>query len=268
MDKNQHKTPINPVLKTKNLSVGYSPNATQKEIVSGITISFQKGELIGLVGINGSGKSTLLRSLSGLQKPLHGTIFLEGKKLESISAEKRSQLISVVLTGQPISKNLSVAELVALGRQPYTNWLGNLNKNDIKSINNALTATEMQALKNEKCHRLSDGQLQRALIARALAQETSLIILDEPTTHLDLHHKASVLKLLQHICTTTGTTILFSSHDIELILPLCDKMLVLQEKKCIMDTPEKLVENGTFSGLFPKEIIGFDPKTVRFYLKK
>ncbi len=268
MVEKQHKTAENPVLMTENLAVGYSLKAEKKTIVSEVNIEFHKGELIGMVGINGSGKSTLLRSLSGLQEPLIGTVFLEGEKLNQISAERRAQQLSVVLTGQQISKNLSVVELVALGRQPYTNWLGNLNKTDIKSINNALAATELQGLKHQKCHTLSDGQLQRALIARALAQDTSLIILDEPTTHLDLHHKASVLILLREISKNTGTTILFSTHDIELIIPICDKMLVLHEGKCTMDAPQKLVENGIFSRLFPDKIIGFDPETSRFYLKK
>ncbi|HEA30641.1 MAG TPA: ABC transporter ATP-binding protein [Leeuwenhoekiella sp.] len=265
---NQHTHDSNPVLRTENLAVGYTLKAKKKVVVSGITMEFKKGELLGLVGINGSGKSTLLRSLSGLQEPLNGRVFLEGETLDQISAERRSQQLSVVLTGQHISKNLSVVELVALGRQPYTNWLGSMSKTDIRSINNALAATELQGLKNEKCHTLSDGQLQRALIARALAQDTNLIILDEPTTHLDLHHKASVLMLLRQICKKTGTTILFSTHDIELIIPLCDKMLVLHDGKCTMDAPQKLVKNGTFSRLFPEKIIGFDPETSRFYLKK
>ncbi|MGB3776469.1 MAG: ABC transporter ATP-binding protein [Leeuwenhoekiella sp.] len=254
----------NSVLRTENLTVGYS----NKTVVSEININCGKGNLLGLVGVNGSGKSTFLRSITGLQKPLGGTVFLKEKKLEDFTADERSQELSVVLTGQQISKNLSVAELVALGRQPYTNWLGSLSKSDIRSINAALSATALQTLKNEKCHRLSDGQLQRALIARALAQDTGLIILDEPTTHLDLHHKASILMLLKNISRTTATTIIFSSHDIELIIPLCDEMLVLHQGKCVMNTPKKLIEDDVFSEIFPKEIIGFDPQTSRFYLKK
>tara|TARA_R110002020_G_scaffold154714_2_gene335010 strand:- start:174082 stop:174897 length:816 start_codon:yes stop_codon:yes gene_type:complete len=257
------------VLKTENLVIGYSAKAKEKVIAETINIDLQAGNLVGLIGVNGSGKSTLIRTLSGLQEKLGGSIFLGNeKKLEQISAEDRSRIISVVLTGQAISKNLSVFELVALGRQPYTNWLGKLSHTDFQIIEDALAATELQELKYEKCHTLSDGQLQRALIARALAQDTDLIILDEPTTHLDLHHKASVLSLLKNICKQTSKTILFSTHDIELVLPLCDQLIVMQDKKVVINTPKKLIEDDVFSHLFPENTIGFDKKTQRFFLKK
>lgn len=256
------------LLKTEKLAVGYQSPSEVKTIISQVDLNLNEGELIGLVGINGSGKSTLLRSLAGLQKPLQGRLYLHDTLFGNIPAEKRAQLLSVVLTGQYISKNLSVLELIALGRQPYTNWLGKLSKKDKEKIDFAIQATALEDLVYNKCHSLSDGQLQRALVARAVAQDTSLIILDEPTTHLDLHHKASVLNLLQEICKKTGRTILFSTHDIELIIPLCDKMIVLKDQKSIIEKPKILIEREVFSSLFPSKIIGFDRNTERFYLKK
>ncbi len=255
------------VLKTDNLSIGYSLKKSQKIIAENIGLNLIEGSFIGLVGINGSGKSTLLRSLTGLQEVLRGSIYLEGENIKKLSSEILSKKISVVLTGQAISKNLSVSELVALGRQPYTNWLGKLREEDIEIVKNSLKATELYELKNEKCHTLSDGQLQRVLIARALAQDTEIIILDEPTTHLDLHHKASILTLLKEICKTTQKTILFSTHDIELVLPLCDQIIVMHKRQALMDTPENLISDGTFEAIFPEDIIGFDAPSKRFFLK-
>ncbi len=260
---NQHKT----ILKTENLCIGYPGQKSQTLVAETINLNLQKGALIGLVGINGSGKSTLLRSLSGLQAPLSGKILLNAEELQTIPPEKLSQQLSVVLTGQVISKNLSVEELVALGRQPYTNWLGNLGDHDRDLIRKALSLTQLDELKTRKCHTLSDGQLQRVLIARALAQETQIILLDEPTTHLDLHHKASVLSLLKKITKETDSCILFSTHDIELVLPLCDKMIVMHDKTARIESPENLIETGIFSRMFPEERVGFDAGTGRFYLK-
>lgn len=257
-----------PVLSTQSLSVGYVTKTTSISVVNHIDLHIQKGELISLVGINGSGKSTLIRTLAGLQPPLGGTILFKGKELHTINPQELATQIGVVLTGKTISKNLTVAELVALGRQPYTNWIGKLSKKDKNFCIDALEATEMLALKNEKCYALSDGQLQRALIARALAQNTELIILDEPTTHLDLHHKASILALLKKICKNTGKTILFSTHDIELVLPLCDTIIALHKNKAVANTPQHLINEGLFGRLFPDEIIGFDKVTQRFFIKK
>lgn len=261
------KSSAKTVLKTENLSIGYSSKKSQKIIAENIALNIIEGIFIGLVGINGSGKSTLLRSLTGLQELLSGSIYLEDENIKMLSSEILSKKISVVLTGQAISKNLSVSELVALGRQPYTNWLGKFTQEDIEIVINALKATELYELKNEKCHTLSDGQLQRVLIARALAQDTDIIILDEPTTHLDLHHKASILTLLKEICKTTKKTILFSTHDIELVLPLCDQIIVMHKKQALMDTPGNLISKGIFETLFPEDIIGFDALSKRFFLK-
>ncbi len=257
----------NSILQTKNLSIGYTSAKENKLIASGINLNLKKGKLIGLVGINGSGKSTLLRTLSGLQKMISGDVMLSQKSIASIQPEQLAQQLSVVLTSQPISKNLTVAELVTLGRQPYTNWIGAISKIDKEKIIQSLQDTEILDIKDKKCHELSDGQLQRVLIARALAQDTDLILLDEPMTHLDLHHKASLLKLLSSIAHTQGKTVLFSTHDIEYALNLCDTLVVMKDGKAISNTPQELITNGVFDTLFPSHNVGFNREKRIFFLK-
>lgn len=176
----------NIILEARNLFVGYSNKKNNSVIAEDVNFSIEKGELVGLVGANGIGKSTLLRTLTGMQNHLNGEIFLKGKNLNKYSSFQLATQLSVVLTEAPASKNLSVLEMISLGRQPYTNWIGTLSEEDKKAINFALEATETTALAQRRCFELSDGQMQRVAIARALAQDTPIIILDEPTTHLEI----------------------------------------------------------------------------------
>lgn len=256
------------ILQTKNLSIGYSSKKVHTVVASNIHIELHQGELIGLVGANGIGKSTLLRTLTNVQKPLNGDIYINSKSIDSYQPIELAKQMSLVLTEQIASKNLSVFELIALGRQPYTNWVGNLSQGDIAVVNRAIEQTNLDDLKHKKCFELSDGQLQKVMIARALAQDTDLIILDEPTTHLDMYHKAYILKLLQNLAKETGKTILFSSHEIDLAIQLCDTMIVMSENDVVHDQPCHLICNGTFNNLFPKDLIAFDDKTGSFRVKK
>ena len=176
--------------------------------------------------------------------------------------------LSLVLTEPIASKNLSVFELVALGRQPYTNWVGNLTEEDLAVVENAIIQTNIVSLKDKKCYELSDGQLQKVMIARALAQDTDLIILDEPTTHLDMYHKAYILKLLQKLAKDTQKTILFSSHEIDLAIQLCDEMIVMTSDAVVMDEPCNLITKGVFKHLFPEDLIAFDTMTGSFKVRK
>ncbi|MFV9550338.1 ABC transporter ATP-binding protein [Algibacter sp. PT7-4] len=256
------------IIKTNNLSIGYTSKKTKTYIASNINIELKKGELVGLIGANGIGKSTLLRTLTHVQKPLSGTIKINNKNILEYNPIDLAKVLSLVLTEQVASKNLSVFELVALGRQPYTNWLGNLYKQDVNAVNLALEQTNITKLKNKKCFELSDGQLQKVMIARALAQDTSLIILDEPTTHLDMYHKAYILKLLKKLAKETNKTILFSSHEIDLAIQLCDNLIVMTNNKVVSNTPINLIKNGIFETLFPKDLIAFDKSIGSFRVKK
>jgi iron complex transport system ATP-binding protein len=170
---------------TSNLSIGYQTKKGKNSIASTINLNLKTGKLIALVGANGIGKSTLLRTLTGIQKPLSGTIYLNEKDITKYNEKELAQNLSVVLTEKLPPSNLTVFEIVATGRQPYTNWIGKLSNEDLEKINQAIQLTQIEHLAEKKHHEISDGQLQKVLIARALAQDTDLIILDEPTTHLD-----------------------------------------------------------------------------------
>lgn len=256
------------ILEAKNLAVGYGAGKTKVSVAEEINFALRKGELVGLVGANGIGKSTLLRTLMGMQPPLAGKIRLQGKDLQAYSAFQLATLASVVLTEPPATKNLSVKELVSLGRQPYTNWIGKLSKTDRNIVETALQTTETLSLANRKCFELSDGQMQKVAIARALAQNTPVMFLDEPTTHLDLYHRAYVLKLLKDLSQNTGKTILFSTHEIDLAIQLADKIIIMTREQTFFDDPCSLIEAGRFNSLFPSETIGFDSQTGRFTIRK
>ena len=163
---------------------------------------------------------------------------------------------------------MTVQELITLGRQPYTNWLGNLSHDDVLKINEAIQMLELASLKDKKCYELSDGQLQRVLIARALAQDTDIILLDEPTTHLDLYHKVQIFKLLKSIAHETQKTILFTSHEIDMAIQLCDKILILDGASNPFEEPCVLIEKKAFDSLFPSDTIIFDKQTGAFKIQK
>lgn len=256
------------VLKVEELSIGYKTKKMETVISNSINFSLQKGQLIGLVGANGIGKSTLLRTLINMQPQLSGSIFINNKNLKSISTLELAKQLSIVLTEPLASKTLTVYELVALGRHPYTSWVGKLSKVDILQIYKALDVVNIADLKDKKCYELSDGQLQKVMIARALAQDTALIVLDEPTTHLDMYHKAYILKLLKRLTKETGKTILFSSHEIELAIQLCDTMVVMKANEVICNQPCHLISEGVFNSLFPKDLISFDKTTGSFRVEK
>ena len=257
----------NIILQTKNLSIGYTSKKEVLTIASDINISLLKGKLITLIGGNGIGKSTLLKTITAIQTPIFGEVILNNKDIFSIENLVLAQQQSLVLTDKLPSSNLTVWELIALGRQPYTNWIGNLSDEDYSKINIAIQLTNIEHLSEKKYFEISDGQLQKVLIARALAQDTDLIILDEPTTHLDLFHKVSVFKLLQKLAHETNKCILFSTHDIDLAIQLSDEMIVMTKGYCIQDQPCNLIEKGIFDTLFKDEHIVFDKTRGKFIVK-
>lgn len=232
--------------------------------VSGLDFELHAGSLTAIIGINGVGKSTLLRTLAGLQPLLSGSIEILGVDSENLSPKQQAKQLSVVLTNPPASRNLSVRELIALGRHPYTNWLGQLSDSDQQSIADALQQTALEPLAHHACHSLSDGQLQRVLIARALAQQTPLVLLDEPTSHLDLHHKVRILKLLRDISQQPGKAVVFTTHEIDLALQLCTHMLVLFPDNYAFGTPQELIKSKVLESLFPSDSVTFDTMQQRF----
>ncbi len=252
------------VFKIENLGIGYG----NKVIVEKINCSLGQGELCAIVGINGVGKSTLLRTLAKLQSKLSGKVLVGNHDLETISTSQLAKKLAVVLTDPIATRNLTVQELVALGRQPYTNWVGMLSQKDKTVIKESIDLFDLESLQYKKCYQLSDGQLQRVLIARAMAQDTSLILLDEPTTHLDLFHKVQILKLLQQLAHKHQKTIVFTTHEIELAIQLCDKILMLDNHDNPFGKPSELIEQGHFNTLFPEEMVRFDTKSGTFRITK
>ena len=254
------------VLSTSNLSIGYQSKKEKNIIAENLNLTFEQGKLISLVGGNGIGKSTLLRTLTGIQKPLSGTVLLNNKNISSYQSIYLAQNLSLVLTEKLPPSNLSVFELIALGRQPYTNWLGKLSAEDLDKINEAISLTHTEHLIDNKNYEISDGQLQIVLIARAIAQDTAVIILDEPTTHLDLHHKVLVFKLLKKLSQETNKSILFSTHDIDLAIQVSDEIIVMTESSVEQDQPCNLITKGVFNSLFKDSSITFDGKKGKFVI--
>ena len=251
-------------IKTNNLSIGYKSKSETITIAQNINLGLEKGKLIALIGENGIGKSTLLKTLTGIIPPLKGEVSLLHKSLQSYKPLDLAQELSIVLTEKLPPSNLTVYEIIALGRQPYTNWLGTLSEEDTIKIEEAISLTAIQHLVHKKHDEISDGQLQIALIARALAQDTSIIILDEPTTHLDLVHKATLLKLLQKL---THETILYSTHDIDLAIQMTDEMIVFTPTQIVQDQPCNLIQTGIFNTLFDTEHLTFDATIGKFKIK-
>ena len=254
----------NNILSTSNLSIGYGTKKGKNTIASDLNLSLEAGKLIALVGANGIGKSTLLRTLTGIQKPLDGKVNLNSKSIHDFDSKDLAQNLSVVLTEKLPPSNLTVFELIALGRQPYTNWLGKLSPEDYQKINQAVELTHIEHLLDKKHYEISDGQLQIVLIARALAQDTPLIFLDEPTTHLDLPHKVSVFKLLKKLSQEIDKCILFSTHDVDLAIQLSDEMIVMTEETVLQDQPCNLITKGVFNSLFKDSSITFDGEKGKF----
>ena len=258
----------NSILKTENLTIGYPQKKQDHIIFSNINLSIEKGKLISVLGKNGIGKSTLLRTLCKVQKPIAGTIYFEGKELNTYSENDLSKKLSLVLTERLPESQLTVFELIALGRQPYTNWIDTLSKTDLEKIETAIKQTEIGHLKNQRFYELSDGQLQRVLIARALAQDTDVIILDEPTAHLDMHQTINIFSLLEQLVKQTNKTIIVSSHEINLALQLSDEIILLTENNLQFGTTEALIAKNAFDKLFPKNLLKFNKSLQQFVINK
>jgi iron complex transport system ATP-binding protein len=254
------------ILQASQISIGYSHKKEEIVVASDISISLKKGKLIALIGANGIGKSTLLKTITGIQKPLSGTVFLNKKKITDYEPLDLAQNLSIVLTEKLPPSNLTVFELIALGRQPYTNWMGTLSDIDIVKVNEAMVLTQISHLATKKHYEISDGQLQKVLIARALAQDTPLIILDEPTTHLDLLHKVALFKLLKKLTHETGKCILFSTHDIDMAIQLSDEMIIMTPETVLQDEPCNFISKGSFNTLFKDEHIIFDAEKGKFMI--
>ncbi len=247
---------MKPSLTCQNLTIGYSAG---NPILSNIDIELQGGEFNCLLGANGAGKSTLIRTLCGFQKNIGGEVKVNSHKLNRVLDVAKN--VSVVLTDPINSGNLSVYELVALGRYPHTNWIMSLNESDKHTIHEALHLVGIVHLSDRNIHELSDGQLQKCQIARALAQKCPIMILDEPTTHLDLNNRVEIMRLLRTLAHKENKLILVATHELDLALQMADNFLVISKDGIEKGVPEDLVLSGVLDKVF--EMKGFDLKSGR-----
>ena len=202
-----------------------------KSILQSADCTFRRGTLTALVGRNGAGKSTLLRVLAAIDAPKSGEVIVGGKPLHTLSTEDRARVISFVSTQRVRVANLLCRDVVAIGRAPYTNWMGSMQREDIDIVNSALASVGMSDFALRPIDTISDGECQRIMIARALAQQTPVILLDEPTAFLDIPTRFEICRLLAHLAHTQGKTIIFSTHDIDAALPVCDRVAVIDNRE-------------------------------------
>jgi iron complex transport system ATP-binding protein len=216
------------MLQAQHISVGYG---TGQVVFPGISFSAQPGDMVALLGVNGIGKSTLLRTLAGLQKELAGTVLIDGKPIHDIAPVERARLVSIVLTERLYIDNITVRDFIALGRTPYTGWLGALSNEDKIQTDRVIEVMKLGSYANRFFNRLSDGEKQKILIARALCQQTPVMILDEPTAFLDFRNKREILEVLDSIARSMKKTVILSTHDIEAALMYCNKCWIMNEDK-------------------------------------
>jgi len=252
------------IIKTLNLSIGYTSKKQVSVIASDLSINLEAGNLVCLLGKNGIGKSTLLRTLTKVQPALNGAIFIDGKNLDNLTNLELSKIMSLVLTERLPDSSLTAFELVALGRQPFTNWIGYLTNKDMEIIQMAFKKTNTTHLMNSKCYELSDGQLQKVLIARALTQDTPIIVLDEPTAHLDLHHTVNTFSLLKNLAAEFNKTIIVSTHEANLALQLADELWLMSSTKFISGKTDRLIEDNELDLLFESNLISFNKALKQF----
>ena len=244
------------MIELHNLTVGYG----EKAILSDINQTLEPGRLVCLLGSNGVGKSTILRTLAGFQPPLSGEVLLDGKDLSSLSLSQRSKTVSIVLTERVGVPYMKVADLVGMGRSPYTGFFGKLTKEDRQIIGEAIEMVGISSLAERTIDTLSDGERQKAMLAKALAQQTPVILLDEPTAFLDFHAKISMLRLMQKLAHETNKIILMSTHDVEMALRLSDLLWIVQDGKIQTGTTASLTESGILRQFLGDEAISMQTR--------
>ena len=255
----------NTIYTTHDLAVGYRNGKTAVTLLQGLNLSLEKGKLVALLGQNGAGKSTLLRALTCDERPISGTIQVNGRNLADMSQKDRSRLIGLVSTERIQAGALTVTELVGLGRQPHTGFLGRLDDEDHEIVRQSMEDAGIIGKANEYLASLSDGERQKAMIARALAQQTPIIILDEPTAFLDVASRIETMRLLQTLAHDRGKAVLLSSHDISQSLMLADELwLITTDRQVITGSTDELVASGAMDRLFDNRSIHFNNQILDY----
>lgn len=247
-----------------DVTLGYG----NRVLVANANVGFGWGELTALIGRNGTGKSTLLRTIAALAKPHSGKITISGRDVASLSMREVAGSIAFVSTDEVRVENLHVRDVVSLGRAPYTNWVGRLTEEDQRKVDESLRLVGMAGFEGASMESLSDGERQRVMIARALAQDTPIILLDEPTAFLDLPNKYEICLLLRRLAHSEGKCILFSTHDLSIAIELCDTIAMIEGGEFHYGTAEMLIENGDMQRIFEHTQIEFDRERGNVKLKK
>lgn len=256
-----------------NLSIGYATKGNEKVVATQLNAAINRGELTCLLGQNGIGKSTLLRTLSAFQPALGGEISMcdltsEHSPLTSFSDKQLSRMIGVVLTEKPDVQNMTVTELVGMGRSPYTGFWGTLDDNDHRIVTESIRLVGIEFLQNRMVHTLSDGERQKVMIAKALAQQTPVIYLDEPTAFLDFPSKVEMMQLLHRLATQEQKTIFLSTHDVELALQIADRLWLMEPQQLYVGTPQELALEGVLSRFIERDGITFDANTLTIHVTR
>ena len=258
----------NPAIIGKNLTLGYQKGNLRKEVLESLDFELYTGELTCLLGPNGVGKSTLIKAILGQLTPWNGSIKIDQKEISKFTISDLAKTLSVVLTEPIFPGNMTVGQLVALGRIVHTSWTGRLDEEDKEAVKNALSLTKIGYLENERLSEISDGQRQKAMIARALAQDGAIMILDEPTAHLDLVNRYEIMHLLREIAQKEKKAILVVTHDLEIAMETADQFWILNcGIPLISGIPEELVISGKINHLLPGEKFHFDADKGRIKKK-
>lgn len=253
------------ILQTSSLTIGYTQHKTPVIVQSDLNLMVRSGEMVCLIGPNGSGKSTLLRTLCGLQQPVDGQSFVKGVDIQKISNHERALLISLVLTDRIDIEHATVQAIVGMGRHPFSNWWGNVSEEDDEKVNEAIRLVHLEGKAGSLLTELSDGERQRVMIAKAFVQDTPIIILDEPTAHLDLPNRVEIMLLLHKLAHKTGKTIVISTHELDMALQAADRIWLMTAGKGVeVGVPEDLVLNGNFSKAFMSDNFVFNPSNGNF----
>ncbi len=243
------------MLEVRNLKI-YQGRGRERRLVSGpLSFKLPKGEMVALLGANGIGKTTLLRTLAGLHDDFEGEIDFNQKPLGELPLSTRAKKIAVVLTEKYLGEGLRLRQLVSLGRIPHTGWLGGLQTHDESVVDRALSLTEMERFQTRFLREMSDGERQKGMIARALAQEPELIFLDEPTAFLDLTNRSGLTRLLRELTQKLSMLTVFSTHDLDLAIRYADRFLVMSECGLECETVEAFLKSGQLEKLFPMETL-------------
>ena len=254
----------------ENLSIGYRVKGGVRTVGSGISGGIRQGELTCLLGENGVGKSTLMRTLAAFQPPLDGTVTIAGRPIDGYTPQQLAQTVGVVLTEKPNLGLMTTLDVVALGRSPYTGFWGRMAKEDDEIVEKAMEQVGVSHLSERRVATLSDGERQKVMIAKALAQQTDIILLDEPTAFLDYPNKVDTLLLLRRLCHEESKTIFLSTHDLELSLQAADMVwLMTRQEGLLTGTPRQLADNGALKRFVEKSrCVSFDTQRLSVSLKR